>query len=301
MDRGALYTNLFELAKDLDEGETTNVENWLKNGGEFPSPTPRNQPPAALAQTIGPTGDDDEAGEEFGDWPEYNPEDFETGSSEVEEDVNEDEEDDESGENQGEQEQDTGAFFHPGDLVEDLEDQDDDDFRDEDDEINEMDPRARRAALRGKASGPLMECLICADEFDKTEFPESTQITSNCHHKNDERVCVYCLQQSIATAVAEGQLHLIICPFCPEKLSHNEVKLYATREVFARYFPFPPRFPTSLTLLQIRIPQVHGHPRFGHVLRAELRHGSDPYRRESDDGLQVLFIQDMCHSQVALA
>ena len=86
----------------------------------------------------------------------------------------------------------------------------------------------------------MIECLICADEFDKTEFPEATQITSHCHHKNDERVCVYCLQQSIATAVTEGQLHLIICPFCPEKLSHNEVKKYATREVFARCFPSNP-------------------------------------------------------------
>jgi hypothetical protein len=255
MDRGALYTSLFELAKDLDEDETRNLESWLKNGGEFPAPTPRNQPPAAQAQTVDLTGDDED--EELGDWPEYNPEDFETGSSddEIPPDVNEDDENSDSSEAGGEEEQ--GGRMIDIDLRGPFDDEEGEE--DEEDEEDEIDPRARRRQLKGKASGPLMECMICADEFDKAEFPESEQITSNCHHKSETRVCIYCLQQSIATAVTEGQLHLIICPFCPEKLSHKEVKLYATREVFARYFVSSLAPPASLTLFQIRIPQIYGH------------------------------------------
>jgi len=216
MDRGALYAGLFELAKEIDEDETRNLENWLKNGGEFPAP-----PRPAAEEAADPTGGDDE---EEGEWPDYRPEDFVTDASENEaddfnmEDGVEEGSDDES--------DDELPVNIPDDAT-------DDDFED-DEEM--LDAPPRRSRNKGKASGVLIECLICAEEYDSSEFPETTKVTLNCHHKNDERVCVYCLQQTIATAVAEGQLHLIICPFCPEKLSHNEVQQHATREVFARYF-----------------------------------------------------------------
>ncbi|PMD24650.1 hypothetical protein NA56DRAFT_566586 [Hyaloscypha hepaticicola] len=223
MDRGALYTSLFELAKELDEDETRNIENWLKNGGEFPSPAARSPP---QAQAAGPPADIVEDEDEEGEWPEYHLEDFETGSSEANGDMNED------AENSEEEDEDDDSHASAIDMHRAWPDEEEDDS-----EVDhmQMDHRARRAHLRGKSSGEMIECSICADEFDKTEFPETTQITSNCHHKSDDRVCIYCLQQSIATAVTEGQLHLVICPFCPEKLSHNEVKKYATKEVFARY------------------------------------------------------------------
>lgn len=212
--RAALYAALFELAKELDEDETRNLEEWLKNGGEFPAPTPKNPPP-----TAGTDADDVEE-DDVGEWPDYRPEDFESASSGIEEDednrnAEEMEDDDESG--GGDRD------MNEGDLSSDL----------DEDEEEEVDHRRYRPVR--KAAGISIECLICAESYDTTEFPAKTQITSSCNHKNDERVCVYCLQQSIATAVTEGQLHLIICPFCPEKLSHGEVKQYATREVFARY------------------------------------------------------------------
>ena len=226
MDRGALYTSLFELAKEIDEGETRDLENWLKNGGEFPAPPPKNPPPAEQM---------DEEEHEEGEWPDYRPEDFvndasedESNGSEVENDGAEEGSDEESEGEQAEQtEQDMDG----------LEEETDDDWNE-----NEMlDAPARRRRNRGKASGVVIECLICAEEYDSSEFPATTQVTSHCHHKNDERVCVYCLQRSIATAVADGQLHLLICPFCPEKLSHSEVQQHATREVFARYFTLVPK------------------------------------------------------------
>ncbi len=254
MDRGALYTSLFELAKELDEDETRNIENWLKNGGEFPSPPARNPP---QAQAVGPTADNDEDGDEEGEWPDYHPEDFETGSSEANEDMNED------AENSKEEDEDDDPHAGTIDMHRAWPDDEQDDSEDDD---TQRDTRPRRTCLRGKSTGEMIECSICADEFDESEFPETSQITSNCHHKNNERVCIYCLQQSIATAVTEGQLHLVICPFCPEKLSHDEVNKYATREVFARYFPFPSSSFTA-NIFQIRISQVDGHSRFGHVLR----------------------------------
>jgi hypothetical protein len=232
MDRAALYSGLFELAKELDEDETQNLENWLKNGGEFPAPIPKNPPAAAGEEDFDHFGARDE--EELDDWPDYRPEDFETGSSDVgdEDNGDEDEMDDESlgdhgGEDRDMDEDDLGEVdLNEDDLI------DRDAHRHMwDDADEDFHPRRKR-----KAAGVSVECLICAETYDVTEFPADTQITSNCHHKNDERVCLYCLQQSIATAVAEGQLHLIICPFCPEKLSHGEVKQYATREVFFRYF-----------------------------------------------------------------
>lgn len=230
MDRGALYTGLFELAKDLDEDETQILENWLKNGGEFPAPTPRNAPPTPTTELVDLNGDFQD-GEEVGEWPEYNPEDFEDGSSGG------------GGEGSGDGDEDEGSEDEDeDDFDEEVEDSDMSDDEEEMEEVFDFEgidhrPRfVRRTRPKGKATGVSIECLICADEFDSSEFPATTQVTSSCHHKNDERVCVYCLQQSIATAVTEGQLHLIICPFCPEKLSHDEVKQYATREIFARYF-----------------------------------------------------------------
>ena len=226
MNRGALYAGLFELAKDLDEDETRNLENWLKNGGEFPAPTPRAPPTTAEEDMAGLNADEEE---ELGEWPDYNPEDFEnvpsedgSDSSEIEVDRLGDDSDAEDESRDDGEEQDR----HDSDEEDDLGD---------DDLLEPPVRRTRGSRNTGKAPGVVIECLICAEEYDTSEFPPTTKITASCHHKNDERVCVYCLQQTIATAVAEGQLHLINCPFCPEKLSHGEVKQFATREVFARY------------------------------------------------------------------
>lgn len=297
MDRGALYTGLFELAIDLDENETQNLENWLKNGGEFPAPTPRHLPTAAI-ETVDLTGDDDDedALDEEGYFPVYNPYDFEPGPEEEDTGGNGDEPHD-LGEQARNRTVHGGRLYRlervyntlDGDVEDDgneghVEDEDVSEELDEnerlvdqrwglgnEDQMNvqpnrhepnrhgifdplglfnfegegrdlgigdplDANPRTRRKAF---PSGEIIECLICADEHDSTEFPPSTQVTAGCCHENDERVCNYCLQQSIETAVTEGQLHLIICPFCPEKLSHNEVKQYATREIFARYSTLP--------------------------------------------------------------
>jgi len=232
MDRVALYTGLFELTKDLDENETRNLEVWLRNGGEFPTPTPRNQQPSGDGEAIDLTSDDDQADEN--DWPEYHPEDFE--AVDMEEDDDDDGDDSTSSEEEGENLTIHNAHGH---------DQESSEEDGEDDEFEGRRPARPALSSQGKSATECFECLICAESFGVTEFPPSVQITSTCQHSDNERVCTYCLQQSIETAVTEGQLNLITCPFCPEKLSCDDVKKYATNEIFARYFiqhstPFTP-------------------------------------------------------------
>lgn len=50
-NRAALYLALFELAKELDEEEARGIENWLTNGGPFPSPS-RNAVPEPEPEPI---------------------------------------------------------------------------------------------------------------------------------------------------------------------------------------------------------------------------------------------------------
>jgi hypothetical protein len=219
MDRVALYTGLFELAKDLDQDETRNLEVWLHKGGEFPAPTLRNQQSLGEGGVIDLTGDNDQVDEE-NDWPEYHPEDFEA--------VDLEDDDDEGSTSNDEEGEDV--------AIGDVQGHDQDSFE-EDDEDDEFEDHPVRLAVasRGKSAVECVECLICAESYALTEFPPSIQITSSCNHEAEQRVCIYCLQQSIETAVTEGQLNFLVCPFCPEKLSHNDVKKYATNEVFARY------------------------------------------------------------------
>ncbi|KUJ10530.1 uncharacterized protein LY89DRAFT_689742 [Mollisia scopiformis] len=234
MDRVVLYTALFDLAKDLDEDETRNIENWLKNGGAFPAPTPKV--PEVGPGGAGTTGATDEV--DHDDWPEYNPVDFET-AQEVSNDAEMTEDEDED---EGEQEEVAEELYDIDDPTRQIDDPGEEFSDPSEDDIDDLDanfgPRLRRHAISGlpkKLSADAIECHICAESYELADFPPSTQITSSCDHKYNERTCVYCLQQTIAGAVSEGQLNRIVCPFCPAPLSREEVKRYATREIFSRY------------------------------------------------------------------
>ncbi|TVY71309.1 E3 ubiquitin-protein ligase [Lachnellula suecica] len=80
-----------------------------------------------------------------------------------------------------------------------------------------------------------IECGICAESYDASLFPSSSQITANCNHGHDTKVCLDCLGQHIQSALDEGLLHRLNCPFCPEIMSYEEIKKYSTPEAFARY------------------------------------------------------------------
>lgn len=79
-----------------------------------------------------------------------------------------------------------------------------------------------------------LECCVCAHSKPPEKFPASPKITSTCDHADDSLVCLYCIEQAVRAPIDDGILNLITCPLCPEKLSHSEIKLYASERIFAR-------------------------------------------------------------------
>jgi hypothetical protein len=79
-----------------------------------------------------------------------------------------------------------------------------------------------------------IECGICAEVLEITQFPPSNKIMESCDHDHDMRACFGCLEQNIQSKLDEGRLHLLNCPFCPEIFGYEDVKKYATPEAFAR-------------------------------------------------------------------
>jgi hypothetical protein len=85
---------------------------------------------------------------------------------------------------------------------------------------------------------PKIECEICCEEFPSSEFPSPT-ITLVCKHPAG--VCYSCLEQCISVQIQEGVLGQLNCPSCPEKLSYEDIRAYASPDLFARQV-FPPVF-----------------------------------------------------------
>lgn len=77
-----------------------------------------------------------------------------------------------------------------------------------------------------------LECLVCYETLPSSDFPEDT-ITEGCQHETN--ACLSCINYSIQEPITRGALHLIVCPLCPEKLERDDIKEYATKEIFERY------------------------------------------------------------------
>lgn len=78
-----------------------------------------------------------------------------------------------------------------------------------------------------------IECPICAESYPSSKFPQSHTITDGCIHT--DKACLDCLDYSIQMTCERGALHELACPICPSKLSHGDVKAYATKKTFERY------------------------------------------------------------------
>ena len=112
---------------------------------------------------------------------------------------------------------------------EDLEDEDDEGENDVDDEDEEMTGMTTSSAPENTITE--MECLVCFETLPTSDFPKG-RITRGCRHRSN--VCFPCINSSIQEPIARGALHLIICPLCPRKLGRDDIKAYATKEVFDR-------------------------------------------------------------------
>ncbi|KAF3766466.1 hypothetical protein M406DRAFT_243354, partial [Cryphonectria parasitica EP155] len=78
-----------------------------------------------------------------------------------------------------------------------------------------------------------IECPICLGEFPPSKFPNRDTITELCDHP--DKACLQCLDASITAVIERGALHLLVCPICPQKLTHNDIKAYANKELYERY------------------------------------------------------------------
>jgi len=84
-------------------------------------------------------------------------------------------------------------------------------------------------------SAPATECQVCCLPFDADlPLPERSP-TATCSHPAG--VCKPCLSSSIASSFQIRDASRMPCPHeaCSEMLSQDDVKLWATDEVYARY------------------------------------------------------------------
>lgn len=231
-NRAALFTSLFDLSKDVEDDEAQGITDWLQNGGvpdDFPMPRPPTPVPADEMEVDG-DGGVDSLDEEAEIWQEYNPADFENGDSEA-----------------------ADAFpaeFNDMDISEDLKPVNDDELSQQseyDVSPAEIPPPEGENASRGfdedlgewgngvdGAARPENECSICMEAMESADDLVPAKVTATCDHDHGMRACSSCLQRDIAERVQGGSLAYLNCLFCPEKFSAEEVKRYATPEIFAR-------------------------------------------------------------------
>jgi hypothetical protein len=215
-NRAELYIELASVARDIDENESHAIETWLRDGGEFPLPPILPQPPEFRERTFQPGFDDED----------FEIDDFDTGDRTGEYvgfdyQIFPDDEEEREPEPEPEPEPDTEERIADG---EDEEEQ----------EFDNYGPAASESALTPTAVPPSadIECDVCMESFAASGFPPTSRITSSCDHEGI--CCLHCIQETIGTAIREGALNRLTCPMCPEKLSYQEIKAYASREIFER-------------------------------------------------------------------
>ncbi|KAI9034062.1 hypothetical protein DFJ74DRAFT_700453 [Hyaloraphidium curvatum] len=86
----------------------------------------------------------------------------------------------------------------------------------------------------GDAPEPTSECAVCSDLLPKTSFPPAPP-TARCSHPVD--ICTSCVSASIESDTNSKGAMTIRCPSasCKRELSHEEIRVAATTEVFERY------------------------------------------------------------------
>lgn len=75
------------------------------------------------------------------------------------------------------------------------------------------------------------ECTICMETLPRSVFPHSG-ITKLCKHETD--ICYACMQQNVAAYIQAGAQNDLECPNCPEIVSYEDMKVFATEEDFER-------------------------------------------------------------------
>jgi hypothetical protein len=75
-------------------------------------------------------------------------------------------------------------------------------------------------------------CEVCREAKGTLAFPVR-QCTGKCRHP--PHTCVTCIEQWISSCVETKGWDQCVCPECKERLSYEDVKFFATEDVFLRY------------------------------------------------------------------
>jgi hypothetical protein len=255
--RAAEFMEMFNLAKELPEDKIEAVQNWLLNGGEFPKWVLPPAPAPVLAPVTQQSGHahgqghrqqhrqrhtyHDEFDSDEDDWRGYSASNFNArfGAGQVlhmDPDAPRDEEVPDAPMDRAEDNEATNDM-----IAEEYtsEDEDEDDWalpleQPAEEDIAGHDPVPPASYQPKDPNSTDIECGICAEVLEITQFPPSNKIMESCDHDHDMRACFGCLEQNIQSKLDEGRLHLLNCPFCPEIFGYEDVKKYATAEAFAR-------------------------------------------------------------------
>ena len=76
------------------------------------------------------------------------------------------------------------------------------------------------------------DCVACLETLTTANAPQR-KITEACNH--DPLICLNCLAQSITSQTESKIWDQIDCPTCKARLSHDDVKAFATDHIFQRW------------------------------------------------------------------
>ncbi|KAI0140018.1 hypothetical protein F4776DRAFT_571588 [Hypoxylon sp. NC0597] len=77
------------------------------------------------------------------------------------------------------------------------------------------------------------ECIVCSDEKRVSEMPNKRRITAACEHNSN--MCKECVGTWIASSLDTVTWDRLKCPECPQLLKYENVRAFATRQIFERY------------------------------------------------------------------
>ena len=77
------------------------------------------------------------------------------------------------------------------------------------------------------------ECVVCTERKPRAGNFPTRRITMACDH--DPHVCLECLEKSIQSNFQERFWDQISCPECSRRLQRDDVRDFATTEIFERY------------------------------------------------------------------
>lgn len=92
-------------------------------------------------------------------------------------------------------------------------------------------PHSSNTGSKRSKARPTKECIICTDTRSLHHFPTQTP-TEQCTHDID--VCRRCLRRWIESSFTTKMWNEMTCPVCAAQMQYDDVRAFASKEVFRR-------------------------------------------------------------------